>query len=113
MSAFTPTGGGGVTGGGSSGGLTPVSTPTLFNDTLVSANTEQSYVIPTGTKRVSVKARGQYSLKLSYITGQSGTTYVMIPAGAEYTEVDLVVTALTAYYQSPTAGVVVEILTWI
>ncbi len=113
MSAFTPAGGGGAATGSNTPGLTPVSTPTLFNDTLAGANTEQSYVIPPGTKRVSIKARGQYSLKLSYIAGQSGTTYVMIPPGAEYTEVDLAVTSLTAYYQSPTASVVVEILTWI
>lgn len=113
MSAFTPTGGAGVSpGGGGTGNVLSSTTPLIDNVTVALANTEQSYMLPVATKRLAVKCRTPASLKIAFIAGQSGTTYVTLPPSAEYTETELSTTALTLYYQSPTAGVVVEILTW-
>lgn len=113
MSSFTPTGGNNVAGTIGISLLVPTSIPTIVTPTIALANTEQSYALPLGTTRIAVKCRGSVALKFSWTSGQSGTVYETVPVDTEYTELYLSADcSLTFYYQSPTAGAVVEIQTW-
>lgn len=93
-------------------GLTATN-PTISNTTLTLAATEYSIVIPASTVRLYIKARNGSKLKFSYTLGDSGTTFVTVPAGSSYTEDVLNPAAtLTLHVQSTTAGEIVELLTW-
>lgn len=86
--------------------------PTTLNLTLTLADTEYSQALPAGSYKIMIKARSlAAATKFSYVSGQSGTTYMTIPAGAVYWD-DNINTVLTLYAQSPTAGTVLEILCW-
>ena len=87
--------------------------PTITNLTLTDANTEYSHPTPTGTKKFTVQCRTDDVIKLAYVSGASGTTYTTIPEGASYSEDNLnTAPGLTLYLQSPSAGVIAEIITW-
>lgn len=109
MSAFTPSGASGST---ATVILSGASVPVVSNVSIVSANTEYSFLLPTNTKRFLLKVRGQASLKLSYASGQSGTTYVSLPSSGVYGEDSLSATAVTLYFQSPSPTQIVEIVSW-
>ena len=88
-----------------------VDQPSIANVTCTLANTEYSQAIPTGCKKYLVKARGANDINLAFTSGASGTTYVTIPAGSGGLWVDgSRVRGVTAYFQSPDAGAVVELL---
>jgi hypothetical protein len=96
-----------------SGGLTPVSSPTIYNLTLTTAATEYSQVIPSGTKRIEVSNRNNQLLRLAFVSGGTSVAWLTISPGASYSEVDLAVTSLTVYLQAPSAsGSVAEIIAW-
>jgi hypothetical protein len=81
---------------------------------IVSANTEYSQALSSSTKRFSIKLRGFADLKLAYVSGQSGTTFITVPGGSSYEEINLAgTTALTLYFQSPTASQETEIIQWV
>ena len=84
-------------------------TRTSFNVTILVANTEQSQALPSNTKGYIIKTRGSASLKLTHVSGQSGTNFITVPPRAVYTD-DNFYTSDTLYFQSPTAGDVVEIV---
>lgn len=95
-------------------------TPTIKNLTLTTQNTEYSYVLLTGTKKFNIRCRTDPDdssisddMKLAYAENMSGIEYIAISEGAEHFE-DGINTApgLTVYLQSPTAGVVAEIVSW-
>lgn len=86
--------------------------PTIGNLTLTSQNTEYSYPLPRGTLKFTVRCRTESDMKLAYAEGNSGTVYIKVPAGADHFEEKINVTGLYLYLQSPTAGVVVEIVSW-
>lgn len=91
-----------------------VSTPTLSNVSIALAATEQSFSIPSGTKRFSLKIRGNSNLNVSYISGQSGTNFLLVPTGSEYIEDNLyLASSLSIYFQSDKNTQILEIITWI
>lgn len=90
-----------------------VSTPTVSNVAVPLANTEVSFTFPTGTKRFDLKTRNTATLKISYSAGQSGTTYLTLHAGSMYSETGInPAVSLSIYFQSATAGSLVEIVSW-
>jgi len=89
----------------------PADTPTLYNATCTAANTEYNQLLPAGTRKFMVKARGGI-VKLCFTSGQSGTTFIQIADGASYWEDLVLLTGRTVYFQSPTAGCIVEIIAW-
>lgn len=112
MSAFTPAG---------SGGLPPQSvsiaastTPTVANVSIPLANTEVSYALPTGTKQFMIRLRGYSStMKLAYISGNSGTLYLTVDRGAFLAIGELSLTStVTLYFQADAAAQVAEIQSW-
>ena len=90
-----------------------VGRPTIANTAMTTANEEYSYDIPAGTKRFEIKLRAINAyFKLAFVSGASGTTYITIPYGATYVEIDVKAGPITLYFQSPTATQVAEIKTW-
>jgi hypothetical protein len=90
-----------------------VDSPIITNVSIPTLATEQSFSIPAGTKRISVKIRGNAQLNIAYISGQSGTNYILVPIGTEYIEDNLNLTSpLTMYFQANKNTQVLEIITW-
>lgn len=90
-----------------------VSSPTITNLTLTTANEEYAIPLPTGSRRFTLKLRSGGLLKLSYTTGASGTTYFTIFPGSVMTEEALAPsTNYVLYVQSPQSGAVVELVSW-
>lgn len=112
MSLLTPAGSAGVPLNIPS--ITGATTPTVVNVPMASAGTEYSYTFPTGTKQYLIKARVRDVLQFSYVSGNSGTTYVTIQPGVWYGESDITLPAgRTIYIQSATQGSqTLEVLLW-
>lgn len=89
-----------------------VSSPTIENISVIAANTEQSHSLPANTKRFTLKNRGNGLLKLSYQSGQSGTTWYSVEPGTTYGESEIRKDTLTFYFQSSNAADVLEIISW-
>ena len=86
---------------------------TIANTAMTTADTEYSYEIPAGTKRIKFKLRALNALlKYAFISGASGTTYITIPYGDEEEINDAKLGSQTIYFQSPTASQTLEIRSW-
>lgn len=82
-----------------------------YNVPLASADTESSLVLPADIAGYMIRAREAGVLKLSHTSGESGTNYITIPARATMTD-DHRYQNLTIYFQSPSAGTIVEVVAW-
>lgn len=84
----------------------------IFNETIASANVEQSLALPAEIVGYLIKVRGSSStLKLTHVSGESGTKYLTIPRTGVHCD-NHSYNNLTLYFQTPVAGVTVEIVTW-
>jgi uncharacterized membrane protein len=101
-----------IIGSGGVASASSVSTGTVENVTIAVANTEQSHTFPANTKKFTVKARDAGKILLAFALGQSGVEYHTISAGAFYGAEGVVAPAMTIYFQSPVAGLVVELTSW-
>lgn len=90
-------------------GAATSTTPTIYNVSAVTAGTEYSQVLPSNTKSFVLKSRGNAKVQLSYTSGQSGTSFLTIPAGAVYTDENFY-TSLTVYFQANKNGETIEII---
>jgi len=93
------------------GVVTEAAAPALFNVTCASADTEYSQSLGE-CRKFLIKPRGG-QLKVCFTSGQSGTTYLLLNDGQAYAEDLIHPTALTLYFQSPTAGAIAEIIKWL
>ncbi len=88
-----------------------VDQPVIKNVTCTLANTEYSQVIPTGTKKFLLKTRAASDLKFTFVASGSGSLYATIPAGSGGLWIDTSkMRGLTVYFQTPTAGEIVEMI---
>ena len=88
-------------------------TPTIYNKTMTSANTEYSQTLPEGTKKVLIKERsGAALVKLAYVETESATKFITIPIGASKYIEGIWLSDTTLYFQSTSAGKVLEIEVW-
>lgn len=86
--------------------------PKIENVAMTSANTEYSYAIPSGVNKILIKLRANnVDLKLSYTSGESGTTYLTIPAGSSKS-IDDIKGGLTIYFQAASASQTLEVEIW-
>jgi len=99
-----------IVGSSTLSGASVISTE-IFNIALGAVDTEQSQVLPTNIVGYLIRTRGNSDLKLSHVSGESGTKYVTIPKKASFTD-EHSYTALTLFFQSPSTSDTVEILTW-
>lgn len=87
--------------------------PVVYNVTCVAANTEYSQALPTNCKRFTIQSRNKtHDFKISFTPGQSGTVYFSLPGGSSYFEELVNMTGKTLYFQSPSAGAVMEFVAW-
>lgn len=87
--------------------------PTIANVDLTLPDTEYSYTIPAGTRRFQVKLRDPGAeLKVAFEAGDSSVTYITLPSGRSYNELNVKGSGNALYLQSPTAGQVAEVLSW-
>lgn len=75
------------------------------------ANIETSQALTSGTKRFTIRVRGISQMKLAYISGQSGTTFISIPKGTSYTQEGLNFTG-TLFFQVDKISQTIEIIEW-
>lgn len=109
MSTFTPSGSGGAA---ITANIPGKIVPNQANVIIAAANVEQSYTFPADTKEFLLHMRTAVPLKVSYFAGQSDILFDSVPANAYWGEDNLDVASLTIYFQSPTAGSIVEIRSW-
>lgn len=84
----------------------------IYNETINSTNTEQSVALPTSIVGYMIKARDcNTDLKLSHVSGESGSKYISIPGGGVFTDTRPY-SNLTLYFQSSVSGGVVEVIAW-
>lgn len=84
----------------------------IYNLTLTLANTEYSQILTRGITYFEVRCRSIADMKMAFVSTESGTTYITIFGGSSwYTKQKLPDgTTVTIYLQSPSAGVVAEII---
>jgi hypothetical protein len=89
-----------------------VSTGLVENATISAADVEQSHTFPVNTKAIQVKPRDNGKIKMSFNSGTSGTTFQTIWPGSVYCQENIGAPTTTIYFQSPVAGLVVELTSW-
>lgn len=88
------------------------SSVTIDNLSVPLSNTEVSYAFPSKTAKFSIRSRSATKIQISFISGQSGTTYFTILPGVVWVEDNLDLTAVTLYLQTNNASQVIEIMSW-
>lgn len=99
------------------GTVTSISVPNVTdalidNVVIALADTEQSYTFPAGSKQFLIRPRGPSKITLSHTATESGTKYLTIWPGSNYKSAEFVNASKTIYFQSPTAGLEVELEWW-
>lgn len=88
-------------------------TPVIYNLTLTSANTEYPQTMPIDVRKFAVRPRtSSHVLKMSYTEGESGTNYITVDSSGFAWNDHIAVSGLVLYFQSATAGAIVEIEAW-
>jgi len=85
--------------------------PTTINGTLVEANTEYEISLPLNCHKIMFQTRTSAIIQFAFVANESGTNYITLKAGNLYYD-DNIRTNSKVYVQSPTAGVVMEVLCW-
>lgn len=86
-------------------------TTTILNVSVPLAGTEVSQLLPANTKGFVLRARGKGKLQIAFASGQSGTTFLTVPPGANYKDENFY-SSQTLYFQSSKAGETVEIIAY-
>lgn len=89
-------------------------TPEVVNINIPTANIEQSFALPTNTRSIMFRLRGNNSnLQFTFQSGQSGTAFFTLTRGAVYKESNLNTAAnTTLYFQTTTDGQILELIYW-
>lgn len=85
--------------------------PKVYNVVVPLANTEVAQLLTTSTKSFVIRVRGVATLKLAFVLGDSGTTYLTIPPNCSYSVEGLNFVG-SLYFQTNKVAQVVEILEW-
>ncbi len=93
------------------GGGATFTTKRFYNETIASANVEQSLVLPAQITGYMIRSRGNGTIKLSHTSGQSGVVYLTVPRSATHTD-EHSYQNLTLYFQSNVASDVIEVIAW-
>lgn len=87
------------------------SPPKIYNVTCTNANQEYSQALTSFTSVFDIKPRDPGTdIKVAFISGNSGTIYWTVFGGASDQMVGPYTGVLTVYFQSTTAGAIVEII---
>lgn len=86
-------------------------TPVVYNLTLTLANTEYIFTLPANCKGFLFRNRNHFETKFSFTALTSGTVYATLEPRAVFTNSDYY-TSQSVYFQSPSAGGTLEIITY-
>jgi len=88
--------------------------PTIANIPIPLANTEYLYVIPTGTKQLSLKDRdGDAKTRIAYVAGDTAVKYATVNMGNSHDVYDIATpVGLTIYLRSNKSNRILEITSW-
>lgn len=91
--------------------------PTIYNVTLTSADTEYSQAMPENCRFFEFQCRTAFAVRYAYVTGKVATPtapYMTLKSGNYYYSpvISQAATPSTLYLASAQAGVVVEIVAW-
>ena len=92
--------------------VSPLTNPLIYNVVTVLSGTEYSQALPSSTKEIKIKARGNAKLQITYTLGDSGSNFITIFPGDVYVQTGTNLVGKTIYFQSTKPGEVVEIITW-
>lgn len=83
----------------------------IVNQTLATANTEYSKVLPANCKKFMIKPRTDCVLRIAYASGETNVSYITLKFGAVYVD-DNFYTNQTIYVQSNVGATVLEIISY-
>jgi hypothetical protein len=86
-------------------------TPTTYNVTCTNANTTYSQALPAVCRGYLIKAKTVADVIYGF-ADPAAAAYITIPGGAADSKDRIRVASGTLYFQSPTAGTVVQIQAW-
>jgi len=90
-------------------------TPTVYNITMTSADTEYSQALPDNTKSITFQCRGDYDIRFAFVTNKVATPtapYMTLKAGQNYFENKINLSSKTLYLACATASQITEIICW-
>ena len=91
-----------------------LTSPVVLNYDLILANNEYQIDIPVGTKHFCLQARGNATLQIAEISGNSNTTYFTLNAFNAYSIDSLTGSSIISLYiRSSKPNQVLEIIYWI
>ena len=96
----------------------PTATPTVYNVTLTTLNTEYSQAMPANCRRIEFQCRTENTMRFAFVTGKVATPtapYMTLKAGDYYDSgiINQGASPSTLYLASPTSGVAAEVLCWV
>lgn len=95
---------------GSSLTTAPITDIKISNLELTVANTEYAFPLQTSCKGLEITARGNSKLKISFIMGETLSTYKTIPRSTGWEINTFNFSSKTLYIQGDLAGDIVEIV---
>lgn len=87
-------------------------TATISNEAIAAPNVEQSFVLPSNTKRFLIRNRANNDIKFAYTVGGTASDWLTIKKGAVLEDTSFY-SAQTIYFQTDNAGDVIEIVTYV
>jgi len=93
----------------------PATTPTVYNKTLTSVDTEYSQALTANTREFRFRCRTLYDVRYSFSTGKVAVPtapWLTLPAGSDYWCDGVNLPATTIYFATDQAGVIMEIEEW-
>lgn len=90
-------------------------TPTIYNVSMVLANTEYSQALPANTKGFSLQCLTDYDIRFAFETGHVAgpvAPYALVRAGMNYYMSGLNLAAVTVFVACGNAAQVAEIIAW-
>lgn len=86
--------------------------PTIYNLSMPTANTEYSQALASNTKRVMIRMRQRARARVAFVSGDTALVYFTLEPGTVYFEENLDLSGVTIYVQSNVASQTAEILEW-
>jgi len=90
--------------------ITGAANTKITNLSAPTADTEVSLALQTNLKAITIRARTISTVKFSFTSGESGTTFITIPPGASYSQNQLGLSSATLYVQTDIDSNTLEIL---
>jgi hypothetical protein len=82
----------------------------ITNVNAPTANTEVSLALSSGLKEITIRSRLISTVKIAFVSGESGTKYITLLPGATFSQGGLTLTGATIYMQTDIASNTIEVL---